>query len=86
MSDTDLRRAEFRQFLQRTGVSDAITKAFVALYEETEKPPNALEYIAQYLGCSGEDRIVSLTNQINELKKENAELRMRLEAKNNADD
>ncbi|TNJ29723.1 hypothetical protein GMRT_13127 [Giardia muris] len=81
MSDTDLRRAEFRRFLQRTGVADAITKAFVALYEEAEKPPNALEYIAQFLGCSGDDKIASLQAQINNLKRENADLKRRLEMK-----
>lgn len=64
MSDTDLKRAEFRRYLQRTGVADSVTKAFVALYEETNKPSNALEYIAQFLGCSGEDKIAQLQEEI----------------------
>ena len=60
MSDTDLKRAEFRRYLQRTGVADSITKAFVALYEETEKPTDALAFVSQFLGCSGEDKIAQL--------------------------
>ena len=74
MSDTDLKRAEFRRYLQRTGVADSVTKAFVALYEETNKPSNALEYIAQFLGCSGEDKIAQLQEEIEQLKKEKLEL------------
>eukprot|EP00703_Trepomonas_sp_PC1_P005055 JAP91551.1 hypothetical protein TPC1_16805 [Trepomonas sp. PC1] len=81
MSDTDLKRAEFRRYLQRTGVADAITKAFVALYEETEKPANALEYVAQFLGCAGEDKIAQLQQQIEALQKENNDLKAQLEAR-----
>lgn len=38
------KRDEFRKYLERTGVMDALTKVLVALYEEAEKPENALEY------------------------------------------
>ncbi|KAH0572960.1 hypothetical protein SS50377_25075 [Spironucleus salmonicida] len=82
MSDTDLKRAEFRRYLQRTGVADSITKAFVALYEESEKPANALEFVASFLGCSGEDKIAALTAQIEEIQKENEELKRQLESRN----
>jgi len=85
MSDTDLKRAEFRRYLQRTGVADAITKAFVALYEQTEKPTNALEFMSQYLGCEGKDKVAALQAQIEELKKENSDLRRQLEAAGEAE-
>lgn len=38
------KREEFRKYLERSGVMDALTKILVSLYEETEKPTDALEY------------------------------------------
>lgn len=34
----DAKREEFRKYLERAGVMDAVTKALVSLYEEEEKP------------------------------------------------
>lgn len=36
----DAKREEFRKYLERAGVMDAVTKALVSLYEEDEKPGN----------------------------------------------
>lgn len=38
------KREEFRKYLERTGVMDALTKVLVSLYEEPDKPDDALEY------------------------------------------
>lgn len=38
------KREEFRRYLEKTGVMDALTKVLVALYEEPDKPENAIEY------------------------------------------
>nr|CAD7578277.1 unnamed protein product [Timema californicum] len=40
----DSKREEFRKYLERAGVMEALTKVLVGLYEEAEKPTNALEY------------------------------------------
>ncbi|KAK6636819.1 hypothetical protein RUM43_010482 [Polyplax serrata] len=40
----DSKREEFRKYLERAGVMDALTKVLVALYEEPEKPVDAMEY------------------------------------------
>jgi len=40
----DSKREEFRKYLEKSGVVDALTKVLVNLYEEPEKPNNALEY------------------------------------------
>lgn len=40
----DSKREEFRKYLERAGVMDALTKVLVSLYEEPEKPDDALEY------------------------------------------
>lgn len=39
-----VKREEFRKYLERSGVMDALTKILVSLYEETERPTDALEY------------------------------------------
>ncbi|XP_029680184.1 c-Myc-binding protein [Formica exsecta] len=59
------KREEFRLYLERCGVMDALTKILVSLYEETEKPPDALDYIRKNLGG-----IVDNTSEIDNLKKE----------------
>ncbi len=41
------RKAEFRRYLEQHGVVDALTKVLVGLYEEPEKPANALEFVHQ---------------------------------------
>ena len=40
----DVKREEFRKYLEDSGVLDVITKALIALYQEAEKPQDALEY------------------------------------------
>ncbi|KYQ48887.1 C-Myc-binding protein, partial [Trachymyrmex zeteki] len=59
------KREEFRKYLERAGVMDALTKIFVSLYEDTERPTDALEYIRKNLGG-----IVNNTSEIDILKKE----------------
>lgn len=61
----DSKREEFRKYLERAGVMDALTKVLVSLYEEPEKPNDALEYIRENLGDITENGL-----EINTLKKE----------------
>ena len=44
------KKEEFRRFLEKTGVLDALTKVLVGLYEEPERPANAVDYVRRYLG------------------------------------
>ncbi|XP_014251096.1 c-Myc-binding protein isoform X1 [Cimex lectularius] len=46
----DSKREEFRKYLERAGVMDALTKALVLLYEEPDKPEDALDFIRTSLG------------------------------------
>jgi len=43
------KREEFRKYLEKTGVMEALTKVLVSLYEEPDKPENAVEYICNKL-------------------------------------
>ncbi|KAL0049670.1 hypothetical protein WJX82_007224 [Trebouxia sp. C0006] len=44
------KKEAFRQYLEAAGVLDTITKILVSLYEEPERPKNALDYIKGLLG------------------------------------
>ena len=66
------KKEEFRRYLEKTGVLDALTKVLVGLYEESERPQSALEYIKRYLGSPvGVD--------VEGLRKENEELKKKVE-------
>jgi hypothetical protein len=67
------KKEEFRRYLEKTGVMDALTKVLVGLYEEPDRSQiNALEYVKKYLGApAGVD--------LDGLKRENEELKKQLE-------
>ncbi|XP_076652983.1 c-Myc-binding protein isoform X3 [Halictus rubicundus] len=46
----DSKKEEFRKYLERAGVMEALTKILVSLYEEPEKPDDPLEYVRQRIG------------------------------------
>lgn len=70
----DSKREEFRRYLEKAGVLDALTKVLVGLYEEPEKPNNALDFLKQHLGASGPE-----TADVEALKLEVTELRQKVE-------
>ncbi|KAL6267648.1 hypothetical protein P5V15_000722 [Pogonomyrmex californicus] len=74
------KREEFRKYLERSGVMDALTKILVSLYEETEKPTDALEYIRKNLGGTVDNtsEIESLKKELEESKAKIAELKSKL--------
>jgi hypothetical protein len=45
----DSKREEFRKYLEKSGVLDALTKTLVTLYEETDKPQNVFEFVKKSL-------------------------------------
>jgi len=83
LKPSENKREEFRKYLERTGVMDALTKVLVSLYEEPDKPEDALEYIRKKLcfqpdGESMESLQIKLEEallRVTCLEKENAELR-----------
>ncbi|KOC66933.1 C-Myc-binding protein, partial [Habropoda laboriosa] len=76
----DSKREEFRKYLERAGVMDALTKVLVSLYEELEKPDDALEYIHQNLGGITEVdiEVETLRKELEEAKAKIAELKAKL--------
>uniref|UniRef100_A0A672KBM7 MYC binding protein n=1 Tax=Sinocyclocheilus grahami TaxID=75366 RepID=A0A672KBM7_SINGR len=69
-SASESKREQFRRYLEKAGVLDSLTNVLVALYEETEKPSNALEYPYTALN--------TLQQKYDQLTEENKELRSRL--------
>ncbi|CAI2734037.1 unnamed protein product [Schistosoma spindalis] len=78
------KREEFRKYLEKSGVIDALTKVLVGLYEEPEKPDNALEFMKKHLQAESPDpsdveamrvEIAELKQRVEMLESENAELK-----------
>eukprot|EP00296_Roombia_truncata_P000965 JP436672.1.p3 GENE.JP436672.1~~JP436672.1.p3 ORF type:complete len:97 (-),score=21.54 JP436672.1:453-743(-) len=79
MTQQESKKEEFRKYLERSGVIDALTKVLVALYEEPEKPANALDFIKQYLGAPTSVDIESMRTENEELKKQNEILNSKIQ-------
>ncbi|KAL6880672.1 hypothetical protein ACP4OV_012237 [Aristida adscensionis] len=48
--DREAKKEAFRKYLESSGVLDTLTKVLVALYEESDKPSSAVEFVQQKLG------------------------------------
>lgn len=70
----DSKKEEFRKYLEKSGVVDALTKVLVGLYEESDKPANAVDYIKRFMGAPTGVDVDALRAENEELKKKNAEL------------
>ncbi|KAK1944082.1 c-Myc-binding [Phytophthora citrophthora] len=70
----DSKKEEFRKYLEKSGVVDALTKVLVGLYEESDKPPNAVDYVKRFMGAPTGIDVDALRAENEELKKKNAEL------------
>lgn len=84
---SESKREQFRRYLEKTGVLDGLTNALVTLYEETDKPNDALDFIKQNLGQSGgapghgealREEMVELQQKYDLLLQENMELSQKL--------
>jgi hypothetical protein len=66
------RKEDFRRYLEKQGVLDALTKVLVGLYEEPERPTNALEYMRLYLGAASSQHAAV---DVEGIQRENRELK-----------
>lgn len=76
----DSKRDEFRKFLERAGLIDLVSKCFIKLYEEPEKPENPIEYFRENIGdvLKEKMKIKMLQAELDEAKKEIEELRRKI--------
>jgi len=71
----DAKREEFRKYLDKEGVLEYLTKQLVKLYEEADKPSNALDYLKNnFSGKDTEDVQLKAEN----LEKENLHLKEKI--------
>jgi len=78
----DSKKEEFRKYLEKSGVIDALTKVLVGLYEEPERPPNAVDYIKRYMGAPTGVDVEAMRAENEQLRKEREELRTTIEELN----
>lgn len=75
----DSQKEEFRKYLEKNGVIAQLTRVLVGLYEEPERPTNAIEYIKKYLGAPSGIDVEELRSENEEYKKKNEELQKRVD-------
>ncbi|CAL9691716.1 unnamed protein product [Knipowitschia caucasica] len=87
MTSNESKREQFRRYLEKSGILDTLTSVLVALYEENDKPNNALDFIKLHLGAAGPEpadtealrmELSDLQQKFNLLMEENKELRNKL--------
>ena len=72
------KKDEFRDYLERTGVIDQLTKILVYLYEENDRPSNPLEFIKRNLSDPEEIEQDNLKSENKSYKEENEKLKKQL--------
>ncbi|CDW82908.1 UNKNOWN [Stylonychia lemnae] len=77
---TEQKKEEFRKYLEKAGVVDQLTKVLVGLYEEPEKPSNAIEFIKKCLGAPSDTDVDQLKADNEELRRQKQELEKKIEA------
>ncbi|CAG9311240.1 mycbp_2 [Blepharisma stoltei] len=76
---TDSKKEEYRKYLEKSGVIDQLTRVLVGLYEEPEKPSNAIDFIKRYLGTPSDIDTETLRAEYEALKERNAQLEREVE-------
>jgi len=76
----DSQREEFRKYLEKSGVISQLTRVLVGLYEEADKPSQAIEYVKKHLGSPTGIDIDDIKTENEELKKRNADLQRQVDS------
>lgn len=64
----ETKREEFRKYLERAGVIDGLSKALIKLYEEPNKPNDAVRFVRQYMceSCPTDEEFETLKADLDE--------------------
>ena len=69
----DAKKEEFKKYLEKAGVLEVLTKSLVSLYEEPDKPGDAVSYLKKSVGGTENDKA-----EIEKLQSETAELKAKV--------
>ena len=78
--NVDSKKTEFKNYLEKTGAVDQLTKVLVQLYEENDKPSNveAVDYVRRFLGGGGDVDAERLQKQYEDAQEENERLKKQI--------
>ena len=68
----ETKREQFRAYLEKEGILESISKALVTLYEESDKPKEALAFVRKNIAAAELD---SMKAQVESLSQENEKLK-----------
>ena len=71
----DSKKAEFKQYLEKTGAVDQLTKILVQLYEQRDKPQNPVEYVRRNIGGAPDVDEQKMQEQYERLQDENEKMK-----------
>eukprot|EP01061_Rhynchopus_euleeides_P034094 TRINITY_DN57786_c0_g1_i1.p1 TRINITY_DN57786_c0_g1~~TRINITY_DN57786_c0_g1_i1.p1 ORF type:complete len:108 (+),score=56.27 TRINITY_DN57786_c0_g1_i1:48-326(+) len=78
---SESKKEEYKKYLDKANVIDALTKVLVTLYEEQERPEKPVEYIKKALGGPSQSDYDNLRAENEELKERVAKLEAELKSR-----
>ncbi|EDW66736.1 arginine kinase [Drosophila virilis] len=81
MTSIESKRVQYRKYLERAGVIDALSKALIKLYEEQNKPEDAIRFVRKFMceSCPDDAQYDLMKNDLEEAKTTIARLEQELE-------
>ncbi|XP_053969385.1 arginine kinase [Anastrepha ludens] len=81
MTSIESKRVQYRKYLERAGVIDALSKALIKLYEEQNKPDDAIRFVRKFMceSCPDDDQFDMMKSDLEEANKTIARLEQELE-------
>lgn len=72
---------QYRKYLERAGVIDALSKALIKLYEEQNKPEDAIRFVRKFMceSCPDDAQYDVMKNDLEEAKTHISKLEQELE-------
>ncbi|XP_022219637.1 arginine kinase [Drosophila obscura] len=81
MTSIESKRVQYRKYLERAGVIDALSKALIKLYEEQNKPEDAIRFVRKFMceSCPDDAQYDLMKNDLEEAKTNISRLEQELE-------
>lgn len=75
------KRVQYRKYLERAGVIDALSKALIKLYEEQNKPEDAIRFVRKFMceSCPDDAQYDIMKNDLEEARSKLSKMEQELE-------